>query len=67
MSGFRRWCANNGFTIAGILGVFFLLIGAGLILRPRLMGVILRYGLAGLSIYVGMKLLTRSFRCAGGR
>ncbi len=67
MSNFIQWFSNHAFTIAVVLGIFLLLVGAGLILRPRLTGTILRYGLAGLNIYAGLHLLTRSLRHAGGR
>ncbi len=67
MSRFRQWCSNNALSVTGILGIFLLLVGAGLILRPRLTSAILRYGLAGLNLYLGLHLLKHSFRHIGGR
>lgn len=67
MSNFIQWFSNHALAIAVILGSLLLLVGTGLIFRPRLTGTILRYGLAALNIYMGMALLTRSLRRAGGR
>lgn len=67
MRSFIQWFSNYAFTIANILGSLLLLVGTGLILRPHLTGTILRYGYAGLNIYMGIFLLTRSLRRAGGR
>ncbi len=67
MSSFIQWFCNHALTVAIILGSLLLLVGTGLILRPRLTGTILRYGLAVLNLWLGLHLLTSSLRHTGGR